>query len=271
MSASKVLPRLREQLEKANALINANEITESDFTSWRTETHHWLVGAFGEDDRNVRQVLNAGPMRVRDSNWSSRQLGGYLRGLLQPSASQLKTVIGLLEHAAADEAAGAATSSDPAGTQTSGTPSKKVFIVHGHDDAAKHAAARFVSQLKLIPVILHEQANEGNTIIEKLEAHAKDAAYAVVLLTPDDRGGTVGAPYEDQKPRARQNVILELGYFLAALGRKRVCALYKSGTDIPSDYSGVIFISMDPNEGWKLPLAKEIKKVIPAVDMNDAF
>jgi predicted nucleotide-binding protein len=53
--------------------------------------------------------------------------------------------------------------------------------------AAKESVARFIERLSLTPLILHEQANEGQTIIEKFESHSS-VSFAVVLLTPDDLG-----------------------------------------------------------------------------------
>ena len=103
--------------------------------------------------------------------------------------------------------------------------SRKVFIVHGHDNEAKERVARFLEKLGLEPIILHEKASSGRTIIEKFETYSGDIAFAVVLLTPDDVG-CAALSRENQKPRARQNVILELGYFLGRLGRVRICALY---------------------------------------------
>jgi len=94
----------------------------------------------------------------------------------------------------------------------------KVFLVHGHDDSARETTARFLERLKLEPIILHEQANEGRTIIEKVE-HYSEVVFAVVLLTPDDVGG-LNAQNPELKPRARQNVIfyehkIQLDPFLA--------------------------------------------------------
>ena len=145
-------------------------------------------------------------------------------------------------------------------------PSRKVFLVHGHDDAAKGAAARFLSQLDLEPVILHEQPNEGRTIIEKFEKYA-DVAFAVVLLTPDDLGASV-PPGSDPVPRARQNVIFELGFFVGKLGRDKVCALHKGETEILSDYQGVLYVPMDTAGAWKLLLAREISAAGIGVDMS---
>jgi hypothetical protein len=146
---------------------------------------------------------------------------------------------------------------------------RNIFIVHGHDEAAKESVARFVEKLGLEAIILDEQPNAGRTIIEKFEAHS-NVGFAIVLLTPDD----VGAPKDkttETKSRARQNVILELGYFIGKLGRGRVCALYKEGVEIPSDYQSVLYIQMDSAGAWRTLLAKEIKNAGLDVDLNKAL
>jgi len=146
--------------------------------------------------------------------------------------------------------------------------SNKVFIVHGHDNEAKQEVARLLQKLKLEPIILHEQANKGQTIIEKFESNASDVAFAVILLTPDD----VGAAKRDHKSlkeRARENVVFEMGFFFAKLGRERVCALVKGGTEQPSDVSGVVYESMDSAGFWKSRLVKELQAAGMLVDLND--
>src|SRR5262249_17157379 len=117
-------------------------------------------------------------------------------------------------------------------------------------------------------IVLHEQANQGRTVIEKFEKHA-DVDFAVVLLTPDDLGHAVGAP-DEAKPRARQNVVFELGYFVGRLGRSRVCALHKGDVEILSDYDGIVYVSMNDPQGWRLLLAREIKAAGIDVDLNKA-
>jgi predicted nucleotide-binding protein len=129
--------------------------------------------------------------------------------------------------------------------------------------------ARFLEKLDQDVIILREQPNEGRTVIEKFEDYA-DVGFAVVLLTPDNKGGLADQPTEKQKPRARQNVVFELGYFIGRLGRSRVCALYREGVEIPSDYSGVAYIPMDDKGGWRLDLAKEMKAAKLHIDMNKA-
>jgi predicted nucleotide-binding protein len=132
---------------------------------------------------------------------------------------------------------------------------KKVFIVHGHDNEAKETVSRFVEKIGLEALILHEQANRGQTVIEKFETHS-DVIFSVILLTPDDKGAAI-TELENMKFRARQNVVLELGYFLGALGRKRVCALYKGDIEIPTDIQGILYIKMDSEGAWKNKLAQE--------------
>jgi predicted nucleotide-binding protein len=149
------------------------------------------------------------------------------------------------------------------------TSTSRVFIVHGHDEAVRESVARFLERLDLQPIILHEQANEGMTVIEKLERHS-DVRFAVVLLTPDDEGRSVAAA-EALRLRARQNVVLELGYFSGKLGRKAVCALHRGSIELPSNYLGVVYIPIDEGGGWQLRLAKELKAAGFSIDMNRAF
>jgi predicted nucleotide-binding protein len=133
-----------------------------------------------------------------------------------------------------------------------------IFVVHGHDTATKETVARFLARLLgRQPVILHEQVNAGRTIIEKFEDHARAAAAAVVLLTGDDEGGVAGEPA--RRRRARQNVILELGYFVGKLGRERVVILYEPGVETPSDLLGVLYVELDAAGAWKMQLARELK------------
>jgi len=145
-----------------------------------------------------------------------------------------------------------------------------VFLVHGHDEGAMHGVARFLEQLGVAPVILQEQINRGMTVIEKFEDFADRAGFAVVLMTPDDYGYPVSAE-EEKKHRPRQNVVLELGYFAAKLGRERTFVLTKGSIEMPSDVLGLVYEPMDRSEGWKLKLARELKAAGFDVDFNRAL
>ncbi|MGU3347517.1 TIR domain-containing protein [Pseudomonas monsensis] len=145
------------------------------------------------------------------------------------------------------------------------TDKKSVFIVHGRDNLAKIEAARFVEKLGFKAVILHEQVSAGKTIIEKIEEHT-NVGFAIVLYTPCDKGSIAGV--EDQKFRARQNVVFEHGYMISKLGRENVCALIKGDVEVPNDISGVVYVSLDDHGAWHYAVAKELRNSGYAVDMN---
>jgi predicted nucleotide-binding protein len=142
---------------------------------------------------------------------------------------------------------------------------RSVFIVHGRDGHPREAVARFLERIGFQVVVLHEQPNGGQTVIEKFEKHG-DVGFAVVLLTPDDVGGLKGE--ELQRPRARQNVILELGYFIGKLGRSRVVALKSGDIELPSDFVGVAYEEFDAGGGWQKRLAGELQNASYDIDWN---
>lgn len=136
------------------------------------------------------------------------------------------------------------------GTDGSGSGERSIFIVHGH--SREHEVARAVHEMtSRKPILLSEQPGRGQTIIEKFEANAGKAGFAVVLLTADDVGAAK-AESESLSPRARQNAILELGYFIARIGRENVAVLYEADVELPSDYTGVEYISFADEWRWKL-------------------
>jgi predicted nucleotide-binding protein len=141
----------------------------------------------------------------------------------------------------------------------------KVFVVHGHDGEIKLEVAELLQRITgKRPVILHEQADSGRTIIEKFEDHASEAGFAVVLLTADDVGKAKGAA--TLNTRARQNVVLELGFFFGKLGRSRVVALYEEGVELPSDIKGVLYKSLAGN--WHTELARELRAAGIEIDLS---
>ncbi|MDH3974611.1 MAG: nucleotide-binding protein [Deltaproteobacteria bacterium] len=141
----------------------------------------------------------------------------------------------------------------------------EVFIVHGHDDGATNQVARFIEKIGLVAIILHEQASESRTIIEKIEKYS-DVAFGIILYTPCDFGKA--KLDKDLRPRARQNVVFEHGYLIGKIGRSRVCALVKGDIEVPNDISGVVYIKLDKDGAWKYKVAKEIKSAGYAVDLN---
>lgn len=271
-----ILPRntieikLRERIDSGRQLQGSPISNEIDLKSRRDEHKKWheynteyLRRCFDISSiaDKYAQVPEYGALRM---NASFYELIDSFKDGIGKRLTELESILERLELIPESNDAEEERSSFPKNNSNS------VFIVHGHDDEAKNKVARFIEKLGLEAIILHEHANEGKTIIEKFEAHAINAGFAVVLLTPDDVGASKDTE-ENLNPRARQNVILELGYFCGLLGRNRVCVLFKEGVEMPSDYLGVIYTPLDSSDGWHLKLAKEMKVAGLDIDLNKAI
>ncbi|WP_394835000.1 nucleotide-binding protein [Pendulispora rubella] len=263
ISATQAIERLHKLSEEGNTLASMSEVSETSLDGWVTKARMMVQAAFGANSDEVSYFANAGEYLDLFRKASARELAAARLEELLAKISTLNAYISHLESIADAQPSAAVkpalSTKDP----------DHVFLVHGHDTSALHETARFLQLVGLTPIVLSEQASRGQTVIEKFEEHAGRAPYAVVLMTPDDRGGPVSATFEQQNLRARQNVIFELGYFVGALGRKHVCALYKVGTEIPSDFSGVVYVAIEGD--WRLQLARELKSVFASVDLNNAL
>lgn len=258
---SKAVERLEKLLEEFSELDTEDSHCQKTL-KWTQDVYSAFIYIFGEDSRQYKQLPGnhkTTPSGVRE----------YLNVMYSLVASNLDDVRYFWE----DDEESATHSIDQSGLLAPDidridkmSTSKKVFVVHGHDEGKREAVARFLDMLELEPIILHEQANKGRTIIEKFEDHA-DAGFAVVLLTPDDIGA-VDKVENDLKPRARQNVILELGFFIGKLGRKRVCALKSHCVENPSDVDGMVYINLDEPDAWKTGLVRELRAAGFDIDAN---
>jgi predicted nucleotide-binding protein len=260
--------KIKTQIEKGRGIRNLEINSEEDLEKAQAEESKWskynvelLTRLF--DNASIAEEYNQGVGEVAPFGAKFAWFVNDFRKGMDTSITRLEAVLGRLE--LIPEAVGVPTSS-VASDQASPPPGSDVFVVHGHDKAAKESVSRFIEKLDLHPIILHEQPNEGRTIIEKFEDYS-NVGFAIVILTPDDIGGPRNKP-DEQKPRARQNVIFELGYFVGKIGRRKVCALYKEDVEMPSDYDGVLYVPMDSNDGWQVKLAKEMKQAGLKVDLN---
>lgn len=141
-------------------------------------------------------------------------------------------------------------------SETKKTISDKVFIVHGHDELIISQVSEVLRKLGLEPIILKDTANNGDTIIEKIERLSNEVGFGIVLYTACDIGGK---NEKDLKPRARQNVVLEHGYLMAKIGRKNTMALIKDKVEAPSDISGLLYTPVDEHKAWQYKLVDELK------------
>ncbi|WP_052494125.1 TIR domain-containing protein [Nitrosospira sp. NpAV] len=240
--------------QKIDELISAGHKVNSyqSYYRWLSRVTALLAAAIDSQAAAAFKELAGDDLSVFWPGYRDSQIG-HLEGMaLRIEASGLQQA--KIEH------------SNAAGSRQTPISTNRVFLVHGHDTGTKESTARFVERLGLDPIILHEQANEGRTIIEKFEAYS-DVGFAIVLMTPDDVGASVKTQ-DKLFSRARQNVVLELGYFTGRLGRSKVCALFKPGIEIPSDFHGVLFLELDEPGAWKPKLANELVKAGMTIDVQ---
>ncbi len=259
---SKALERLKK-VHDAIPDLKKQQHGSSEFKKWRRNTEVAIANTFGETSRHVKDFtkINYYMTTITSSTPDSAYQRAYVNGLESAASVLLSMIEEVEEYWENDGKKIGTTPSQPLIKKTD-----DVFIIHGRDDGTKETVARFITTLGLNPIILHEQSNQGRTIIEKFEQHA-EVGYAIALLTADDLGSLKGQ-MKDLKPRARQNVIFEFGYFMGRLGRNRVCALTKGNVEIPSDYAGVVYIPLDESGAWKMNLVRELKAAGFAVDAN---
>jgi predicted nucleotide-binding protein len=235
-------------------------LSADDFHAWNNTTRNYIDQAFGENHRNLENFdLLEG---FTDNMWPRYRWSIHYAETLQ---HKIAAINGYLEELKTEILIRQCGSS--AGANIEHEPSRKVFIVHGHDSELKHATARLVTNLGLEPVILHEQANKGRTIIEKFTEYAQ-VGFAIVLLSADDEGRSRDPSSAHSQLRARQNVIFEMGFFFSRLGRERVCVVYESGVELPSDLSGILYVQYDSGKGWMYAVAEEMKATGYEVDLN---
>ncbi len=228
----------------------------------RTLAH--IFGANTVDYRRYKGVCSLG------NAWLDSQLPLAIRRtcLRQDKLKAIAVVSGIIKGFREDVEEFAHSQSSSSINETAATVRpNKVFVVHGHDEGPREALARFLERLGIRPVILHERPNKGRTIITKFREEAADVGFAVVLITPDDVGGISESKF---KARARQNVVFELGFFIGALGPERVAALVKGDVERPSDFDGVVYMSLD-NGSWKMDLGNELQAAGYEIDWNNVM
>lgn len=268
-SKAKAMERLQKAREAITELRSPDILlgkrsSSPEFKKWRRNTEIAITNIFGKESRNIEDFKDVryqlGPISSLTSQNEFMQ--AYLQGLGSANAV-LESMLEEIEEYWEDDIE---TLTPPTSNKISRPDTNKVFVIHGRDEGTREMVAGFLRQLELEPLILSEQSSQGRTIIEKFEQYA-EVGFAIALLTPDDTGSLKGEGNKPN-PRARQNVIFELGCFIGKLGRERVCALTKGEVEIPSDYSGVVYIPLDDPDGWKLPLFRELKAAGYDVDAN---
>lgn len=241
----------KERLQARLDLLEKVRFGTLDHLTWYDETIETLDATFATKARQY--FSNESGFKFTVSRNSGRQFKG---ANLDRTEGILKRMIGSLS----EDAKSIASSAEA-------KQSNRVFIVHGHDEKRLLEVKEILKSQNLIPVVLKDEPSGGATVIEKFEKNS-DVDFVVVLVTADDVGAAKSFS-EELNPRARQNVILELGYFIGRLTRSRICALNDSGVELPSDIHGVVYTVLDGGGAWRYKLLDELKHAGYHIDKNN--
>ena len=264
IAPDRALARLQRLLAEISDLRKEQGSESPVFDTWRNNVQGVLAQFYGQTSLQYEQFdrIQFYPFSPFDTPHPSEYVRERLEGLTRADGFLKSRIDELKEDLQESQA-------QPFFPKTAQPMNMhRVFIVHGHDHGTKETVARFLGKLDLDPVILHEQPDQGRTIIEKFE-HYADVPCAVVILSPDDVAHSKATPSVEEY-RARQNVIFELGFFVGRLGRKHTFALVPKGVTRPSDIDGVLYIPMD-DDTWRMRLVSELKAAGMDVDANKAF
>jgi predicted nucleotide-binding protein len=248
--------RAANELRKLRAQADTPQVQRQgpEHRAWKAKVDAVIQGALGKDSETLREFRD---LRYHLGVWTgapgeAQEDARFFSSAVMNAAALIDAAIYQLE-----------LQNEP----DDGLPSPQeqetrdpIFVVHGRDSARKYELMRLLDRAVEPPaIILHEEANGGTMILEKFERHAQAASFAIVLLTADDEGRLRGDDTRPLSPRARQNVIFELGVFMALLGRAHVAVLKDPSVEGPSDINGLVYIQLDAAGAWRHALLKELR------------
>lgn len=257
ISVSEAKEKLLQRIERGKGLkstrvSNALELdsARNDYDKWNSFNSELLSRVFSTDELSEEYDSWVGIMIGGNSPPPLSEKIAELYSDIDDKIHRLDSIIERLEIIPVQQKL-TETHSFTTKAATTKHVNNKVFVVHGHNENAKNNLDIFLRENGLEPIVLHRQADEGLTIIEKFEKHS-EVGYAFILLTPDE---IAYLKNEENKPdgernkeyRARPNVIFEFGYFIGKLGRARVCCLHTGNVSLPSDVNGMIYKGFNNN------------------------
>ena len=251
--------KLKGIIDEIDVLISKGVTSsDSDFQAWKTKAERFLIKQYGKDGLEYQKFIQTRfSLMVFTSGIPHSRFIETCRNGLKTTKAVFLTYLSEMEEDAVVQ--------QPQIVSNTNLTYSKVFVVHGHDGELKQAVARIIEKQGIEAIILSEQANKGRTIIEKFEDYS-DVGGAICLFTADDYGRAKADKTDNT--RARQNVVLETGYFMGKLGRSHVVLLADKGIEMPSDLSGVVYTDIGK---WEIDLLKELKAMGYTVDFNKLF
>lgn len=250
--------KLKKIIDEIDILI-ANYVTASDvaFQTWKTKAERFLISKYGKNSYEYETFSKTHfSLTFYFADTPNSEFIIACKNGLETTKAVFLTYLEEMEEE---------NSTEPKKISKANFSYSKIFIVHGHDGELKHSLARVIEKQNIEAIILSEKENKGRTIIEKFEDYS-NVSGAICLFTADDLGKSIKDVTENV--RARQNVVLETGYFMGKLGRDHVVILADKGIEMPSDLSGVVYTN---TSDWQINLLKELKAMGYAIDFNKLF
>ena len=244
--------KIDDLCKEANSLIDEGVMCSAPgFKAWDVKAHRFLIKTFGEDSYEIKEFDRISySLSIYTFDTPDYEFVRACKHGLEKAIAMLQT----LKEDISDE--------NISEDSQQYREYDRIFVVHGHDGELRESVARVIERQGIEAVILNEKANCGRTIIEKLEEYG-EAACAVCLFTSDDFGRS--ALEDSDKPRARQNVVFETGYFMGRFGRENIVVLADKGIELPSDMQGIVYTD---SENWKFNFLKELRAIGYSIDMN---
>lgn len=251
--------KLKGIIDEIDALISHHVHSSAPtFEAWHTKAERFLIKKYGKDSLEHKKLLDT---YFAPIVWCGEDEEQDIRDSIKWCADGLRSCKAVFETYLEDHAEENKTTNQVV-SNTSSSNMDRIFIVHGHDGELKQSVARIIEKQGIEAIILSERANKGRTIIEKFEDYS-DVGGAICLFTADDLGKAKNDATDNT--RARQNVVLETGYFMGKLGRDHVVLLADKGIEMPSDLSGVVYTE---TASWQFDLLKELSAMGYKVDLN---
>lgn len=249
--------RFKTIVDEIDTLISKGVSASSpDFQAWKAKAERFLIKQYGQDSYEIQEFKKHHfTLTLYAAGTPNYEFVAACKRDLQRVKAVFLTYLDELQESPENVEMNSI-------IQACRTGLSAVFIVHGHDDALKQSVARLIEKQNIKAIILHEQPNQGATIIEKFEKNSYVGA-AICLFTADDTGK---AKEEDvEEDRARQNVVFEAGFFMGSLGRDRVIILADKSVELPSDLKGVVYTS---SSSWQLDVLRELRAMGFSIDYN---
>ncbi|MGH9822011.1 MAG: TIR domain-containing protein [Blastocatellia bacterium] len=236
MTRAEAKAQLENQISKGRELAQVTINTEAslsqaqaDYYTWSEYNEEMLRSLFDSDDVRDNYVgivfAMGSPASIRER---AQEHVTHVESKIRKLES-IKDRLPLWEEAATVKA-------DAVIPRSTTAAAKRVFISHGRSEDWRQVQAYLEKDLNFQTLELAQAPNLGRTVLQKLWEESGKCSLAVIIMTGDDTS-------VEDVPRARENVIHEIGFFQGRFGLAGVCLLHEEGTNIPSNIHGLVYIA----------------------------